>query len=78
MFAYLKVALGSAVLVGALVLAGMIGMARNGPDTLCPSEYHLDGTWEPIGWKIENGYPRTDCEMHSDKIAFEDGTWVWK
>lgn len=66
--------------IGFLALTGsfLYGQSKLPKSSLCEANYRLDGTWEPVGWKIEDGYPRTDCDQPSDRVSFEDGTWVWK
>lgn len=61
-----------------LYAAFAYGQSKLPKSDLCEANYRLDGTWEPVGWKIENGFPRTDCRLPADRVTFEDGTWIWK
>ncbi len=71
--------IGLAVVMAALLLtAAFIGNSKLHKSDLCEANYRLDGTWEPIGWKVEDGFPRTDCKLPSDRLTWEDGTWEWK
>jgi hypothetical protein len=56
----------------------LIGESKLPKSSHCEADYRLDGTWEPVGWKIEDGFPRTDCTFPSDRFTEEDGTWDWK
>lgn len=41
----------------------------------CNVKVYPNGTWEPIGWRIEDGYPNPNCDMPSYGVFFEDGSW---
>lgn len=66
------------VMVALLLTAATIGQSKLPKSDLCEINYRLDGTWEPVGWKVEDGFPRTDCKFPSDRFTEEDGTWDWK
>lgn len=66
------------VAMGILLGAAFYGESKLHRSDLCEANYRLDGTWEPVGWKIEDGFPRTDCKFPSDRFTEEDGTWDWK
>lgn len=68
----------AAIGLGLLLGAALYGESKLQRSDLCEANYRLDGTWEPLGWNVEDGFPRTDCELPSDRVTFEDGTWVWK
>lgn len=76
----LKVLAFSATVAALLVIAAMIGYSKvpdpDGP--YCHIDYHYDFTWKPVGWKVEKGFPRTDCLLREDRLTYEDGTWEWK
>lgn len=74
----LKVIAFSALMVGILLIAAVIGQSKLPKSNLCEINYRLNGTWEPVGWKVEDGFPRTDCRLPSDRFTEEDGTWDWK
>lgn len=67
-----------AVGFGLLYGAFTIGQSKLPKSNQCEINYRLDGTWEPVGWKVEDGFPRTDCELPADRFTEEDGTWDWK
>ena len=66
------------VAMGIPLGAALYGESKLHRSDLCEANYRLDGTWEPVGWKIEDGFPRTDCKFPSDRFTEEDGTWDWK
>ena len=66
------------IAMGILLGAAFYGESKLPRSNLCEVNYRLDGTWEPVGWKVEDGFPRTDCEFPSDRFTEEDGTWDWK
>lgn len=66
------------IAMGILLGAALYGESKLHRSDLCEANYRMDGTWDPVGWKIEDGFPRTDCKLPADRISFEDGTWVWK
>lgn len=61
-----------------LLIAAAIGESKLPKSDLCEINYRLNGTWEPVGWKVEDGFPRTDCRLPADRFTEEDGTWDWK
>ena len=63
---------------GLLCGAYLIGQSKLPKSNQCEINYRLDGTWKPVGWKVEDGFPRTDCELPTDRFTEEDGTWDWK
>lgn len=76
----LKVAGFGLLMIIALIIATMIGYSRIPESNLCQATYRIvpEKTWKPIGWKVEDGFPRSDCELPPDKIVYQDGTWEWK
>lgn len=74
----LKVAAFAAVITILLIVAAIIGQSKLPKSDLCEINYRLDGTWEPVGWKVEEGFPRNDCRFPADRFTEEDGTWDWK
>lgn len=76
----LKVAGFGLLMIIALMVATMIGYSRFPESNLCQATYRIvpEKTWEPIGWEVEDGFPRSDCELPPDKIVHQDGTWEWK
>ena len=66
------------IAMGLLFAAALYGESKLPRSSQCEANYRLDGTWEPVGWKIEDGFPRTDCDLPSDRFTEEDGTWDWK
>jgi hypothetical protein len=76
----LKVAGFGLLMIIALMIATMIGYSRFPESDLCQATYRIvpEKTWEPTGWEVEDGFPRSDCELPPDKIVRQDGTWEWK
>ena len=71
--------IGLGIVLGTvLLIAGIIGQSKLSKSEYCEINYRLDGTWEAVGWKVEDGFPRTDCKLPSDRFTEEDGTWDWK
>lgn len=68
----------SVLMGGVLLVAAIIGQSKLSKSDLCEINYRLDGTWEAVGWNPEDGFPRTDCQLPSDRFTDEDGTWDWK
>lgn len=66
------------IFIAMMIGATLYGESNVNRGNLCQTAYRLDGTWKPLGWKVEDGFPRTDCTLPNDRITFEDGTWVWK
>jgi len=66
------------IAMGLLFAAASYGESKLPRSSQCEVNYRLDGTWKPVGWKIESGFPQTDCDLPSDRFTYEDGTWDWK
>jgi hypothetical protein len=66
------------VFVAVLLVAALIGQSKLPKSEYCEINYRLNGTWEAVGWNPEDGFPRTDCKLPSDRFTEEDGTWDWK
>lgn len=66
--------------VSLLVGAAMIGESKLPRSSQCEANFRIvpEKTWQPVGWSVEDGFPRVDCDLPSDKIVYEDGTWEWK
>lgn len=70
--------IGFSILIAlALATAFWIGQSRLPKSEYCEINYRLDGTWEPVGWNADNGFPE-DCKLMTDRFTELDGTWDWK
>jgi hypothetical protein len=69
--------------MGAIIVAGLIGESRLPRSSECEANYQLSSNfeptkWQPVGWKVQDGFPPIGCTMPKDKIVYEDGTWEWR
>lgn len=70
--------IGFALVITVIVCAAaLVGNSKLPKSEFCEVNYRIDGTWQPVGWKLEE-FPRTDCKFPSDRFVDEDGTWGWK
>ena len=66
------------IAMGILLGSALYGESKLPRSEICEINYRMDGTWTPRGWKVEDGFPRTDCKLPEDRFTEEDGTWDWK